>query len=386
MDTRVLSAEDRRRTSHAVRAFGDLVQQARHESVWGIAEGVAGVARDALGYNTVALNRFRPSWEDYRVDVVIGSGAARDHLLGTTSPRDAWAQQVFRVDAQIAPGQYFLRGDGPDWDHGGAIWETREPGAAPRRRDEWHPADTLLLHLVGRGGRSLAVLSFDEPLEGRRPGTREAIVLGLARRHLGAALQVAETTDRTAARRGQLAAVLPSCSRIATAASPEVVFDELCSCVTSSMGFGRAALYRRAELGQLALVAAAGRWSTPARAVAARRISFGRAARVLGTAGMLAGGILASAESWWEPATRGESRALLGDLPQGTDANLWRDDVLLLPMRTPTGRLDGVLALLDPDDHALPRPALRQAIATVVERAQHRLDVLPPLVPAARAA
>lgn len=379
MHLHALTAEDRRRAAHAVRAFGDVVLQARHESPWGIAEGVAEVARDALGFEVVALNRFRPTWEDYRVDVVVGSASARDHLLGTTAPRQAWATEVLRADARIAPGQYFLRGDGPDWNHGGAVWQSGdERPAAARRRDAWQPEDTLLLELVGRGGAALAVLSFDEPIEGRRPGTREALLLALARRHLGIALQVAEVTDRTAARRGQLAAVEPSCRRLAEASAARAVYRELCECVTGSMGFGRAALYRRAGTAHLELAAVGGRWPALARGVADRPVPFERARRLLGSAGMLLGGILAASDAWWEPATRAEARALVGDQPRSVNPRLWRDDVLLMPMRTPTGRLDGVLALAAPEDQLLPRAALRHSVAAVVECAQHALEALPP--------
>lgn len=369
----VASTMDHRRITRHVRAFGGLVADAREAAAWSVAEAAADLTRDALGFETVAVNRYRPVWDDYRVDVVLGSQAARHALLGTTAPQAGWTQGVLIPSTAIGPDVHFCIGRTRAWEHGGPEW-LAEDAPRPHHQDAWDPLDTLLLQLRGRRQEPLAVLSFDGPHSGLRPGTTEAKLLDLARVHMSLALQVADSVDRVATWRGQLQAVEPSCVRLKTARSADEVARELCACMTSSMGWQRAVFYARSPGGTFVVEQTAGSWPRDAQLAVSRPLSEERATALVQDASAMEGGCLTSTLQLRTPQSAREESALLAGVPRTVRVGLWRDEVLLVPMRSSAGALTGILALEHPTDGLLPRPWLRQHIGRVVQEAQRALE------------
>src|SRR5712691_674283 len=51
---------------------------------------IARTVAESLGFATVAVNLYRPEWDDFSVATVHGNEAARDALLGQPTGREFW--------------------------------------------------------------------------------------------------------------------------------------------------------------------------------------------------------------------------------------------------------------------------------------------------------
>src|SRR5207302_3262356 len=60
------------------------------EDLPALLEAVARTIGESLGYATVAVNLYRPAWDDFEVTTVYGNEDARSVLLGNTRPGDDW--------------------------------------------------------------------------------------------------------------------------------------------------------------------------------------------------------------------------------------------------------------------------------------------------------
>src|SRR4051812_18214946 len=56
-----------------------------------VLEAVAETISETLGFRTVAVNLYRPPWDDFQIVVVHGNEEARNLLLGHCDPLERWA-------------------------------------------------------------------------------------------------------------------------------------------------------------------------------------------------------------------------------------------------------------------------------------------------------
>src|SRR6476469_7683533 len=87
-----------------LRAEGDLAP---------LLEAIARTISESLGYRTVAVNLYRPAWDDFCVTPVHGSDDARELLLGRVRAAGEWTPLL---DARFARGGAFVVPAGEfDW-------------------------------------------------------------------------------------------------------------------------------------------------------------------------------------------------------------------------------------------------------------------------------
>ncbi len=151
---------------------------------------IARTVAESLGYATVAINLYRPAWDDFCVTTVYGSEAAREALLGHVRDVSEW--DVVLDDRFLRRGAYFIPHGAVDWEELGASYvPDRKPGTGA---DAWHPEDALFVPLRHSDGHLLGILSVDEPNSGLRAGDEELDVLAALSAHAALAVQAAQET------------------------------------------------------------------------------------------------------------------------------------------------------------------------------------------------
>src|ERR1700690_1233919 len=119
-------------------------------------ELLAAIARtiaESLGYETVAVNLYRPAWDDFYVTTVHGSPEAKDALLGRVRGHDDWARLL--DDRFLRRGAYVIPSGAVDWDAIGVTYvPDMKPPAGP---DGWHPEDALFVPMRHSDGHLLGI-------------------------------------------------------------------------------------------------------------------------------------------------------------------------------------------------------------------------------------
>jgi GAF domain-containing protein len=148
-----------------------------------VLEGIAATIATGLGWRTVAINIYRPAWDDFQVTGIHGGDDVRAALLGVTSDWEQWRPLLV---------ERFRRGDAFLVDHGEIDWSREElPTFVPAldkldAPDAWDAEDALIVPLAHSDGHLLGILSVDEPVSGRKPSDDE-IDLICAVNHTGGA-------------------------------------------------------------------------------------------------------------------------------------------------------------------------------------------------------
>jgi diguanylate cyclase (GGDEF)-like protein/PAS domain S-box-containing protein len=137
---------------------------------------VASTVAEALGFDTVVLNMFRPDIEQYEVVTVHGSERAREILFGRVTDASTWIPMLDRRFCRH--GVYFIPEGALELDLSVA-WYTPEirPGMLHDER-AWRADDALFATLEGAGGRRYGIISVDDPVSGLRPDDQQLEVLG----------------------------------------------------------------------------------------------------------------------------------------------------------------------------------------------------------------
>jgi GAF domain-containing protein len=158
---------------------------------------------ESLGWGTVAINLYRPAEGDFEVTAVHGNEGAREALLGTTRPADAWTP--FLAERFLWRGAYLIP-------HDEGVWAGM-PSHVPDRSisldpNAWHPEDALVVPMRGADGTLLGVVSVDEPQSGLRPSDEELDVLVAFAEHVIAAFEGVQVSAEVARDRASLRRLL----------------------------------------------------------------------------------------------------------------------------------------------------------------------------------
>src|SRR5213592_1792327 len=73
------------------------------EDLPALLDAVARTIGESLGYRTVAVNLYRPAWDDFETCMVYGNAGARELLLGTTLPGGNGASSCRSASSAAAP-------------------------------------------------------------------------------------------------------------------------------------------------------------------------------------------------------------------------------------------------------------------------------------------
>ena len=203
------------------------------EDLPALLEAVARTIGETLGFRTVAVNLYRPAWDDFEVAVVHGNQHARAALLGNT--RDG-AHLVVLLNARFERrGAYYVPNGSVDWDSLGPSYTPE--GERQAHPDAWDPEDALLVPMRDGAGNLLGTISVDEPLSGRLPTDDELDLLVALADH--AAIAVEEANETRNARRHQraLEELLDVSARITGETSTDEILRRVCGGIHTALDF-----------------------------------------------------------------------------------------------------------------------------------------------------
>jgi diguanylate cyclase (GGDEF)-like protein len=203
------------------------------EDLPALLDAVARTISETLGFRTVAVNLYRPAWDDFEVTTVHGNDAARAALIGNT--REGAHLAVLLSERFARRGAYYIPIGSVDWDSLGPSYTPA--GERQAHPDAWDPEDALLVPMRDGDGNLLGMISIDEPASGRLPSDDELDLLVALADH--AALAVEEANEARDARRHQraLEELLDLSSRITGEISTDEILRRVCGGIRSALEF-----------------------------------------------------------------------------------------------------------------------------------------------------
>ncbi len=320
--------------------------------------GVTETASATVGFRVAAFNLYRPADDDYIVATVVGSEAGHEALVGTTVP-GAWARRIFN-DAFECEGVYFI----PE---GSAVWDEEAPEAftpelpVASNSDPWRPMDALMAPLISSTGETLGFLSFDEPIDGRRPTPRRLKALAAVAAQAAVTLEQRQAERATAAHSAVLEHLVGVATTLASLEDEQSVLDTLAHVLRTSLGFGYVAAIAGGALDD---AVAPDRDARDAVAQICRTVTPDDGTYLLSPA------VVEHTCPQWAPPRSP------GDGPRA-----WGGHLLVVPLSRGDGSLAGVVRLAEPADRLLPAPdrialvglLAAQATAGLENAAQHVL-------------
>jgi diguanylate cyclase (GGDEF)-like protein len=199
---------------------------------------IAKTISECLGFGTVAVNLYRPAWDDFEVTNVHGNPGAREALLGDARDLSSW--QPLLDDRFLRRGAYVIPHEHFDW---AADVATFVPDIEPTDDpDAWHPEDALMVPMRHSAGHLLGILSVDEPSSGRRPTDEELDVLVAVAQHAALAVEGAQAVADAARHRAALEQLLHVSSRVSETLDADEIFQSVCESVRDALGFQHVAI------------------------------------------------------------------------------------------------------------------------------------------------
>lgn len=315
------------------------------EDVPHLLEAIARTISTSLGWGAVAINLYRPAWNDLEVQTVYGSEAAAAALLGDTTEWDTWAplmSEAFeRRGAHLVPDGEF------DWSRDDTA--SYMPDFEPRREaGAWNPGDALFAAMRGPDGALLGILSVDDPATGRCPTDHELDALVAVAGH--AALAVRHSLDVALVRRHRAALehFLEIFAHHRDTTPDEELLAAVCAGFRVTLGFERVDVELLPDGDRAPLAAVLDR----------RHEHHGGYLMTAAEAAALAPGV-----DFGPPSER-----------SGRGPLAWRDHRLFLPLLGASGALAGIVVVRDPSDRLLPSVDSLHAVRVFADQAAMMLE------------
>jgi diguanylate cyclase (GGDEF)-like protein len=203
------------------------------EDLPALLDAVARTIGESLGYRTVAVNLYRPQWDDFEVTTVYGNEEAKQVLLGNARPGDDWT--VLLSDRFERRGAYHVPSGAVDWSSLGPSYvpeggRASDPGA-------WDPEDALFVPMRDQRGLLLGIISVDEPVNGRRPADDELDVLVSLVDHAALAVEAVREAAESARHQRALEELLAVSSRITGEPSNSEILRRVCTGIRDALDF-----------------------------------------------------------------------------------------------------------------------------------------------------
>jgi diguanylate cyclase (GGDEF)-like protein len=325
------------------------------EDLPALLDAVARTIGETLAFRTVAVNLYRPAWDDFEVTVVFGNEEARTALLGN---KREGAHLVVLLNPRFERrGAYYVPAGSVDWDSLGPSYTPQ--GERPSHPDAWDPEDALLLPMRDGAGNLLGTISVDEPLSGRVPNDEELDLLVALADH--AALAVEEANETRNARRHQraLEELLDLSSRITGETSPDEILRRVCGGIRTALEFDNVcAALVDPDTGALVPRAAAG-WSLD-ELLARRRVTVAQIDPLMDAEFEREGCfLLTHAQAHGRLATDAD---VYPSQLNGRGPWAWNRHWLLVPLRDGDGSILGVIWVDNPRDRLVPSADRLQAL------------------------
>lgn len=335
-----------------------------------VVDAIARVVAETLGFQTVVLNVYRPEWDDFCVATVHGNDTVHDALHGSVYDWGSWAPLL--DDRFAREGAYFIPNDAFDWsqDLGDRFVPTGEPAVAGP--EGWHPNDELFVPLENSGGEIVGIMSFGDPLDGRRPDDEQLANAVALASHAALALEAAQERARSQRHQSGLEQLLHVSSQLPQTVSTEAMLTSVCEAVSEALGFDKVLIQLVADgTGRLTPAAAAGCTEDEVEASAA--LELGRISRLFEPQFEVAGCYLVPRE---EGAARvGPGQLVYRSVMNGRGPHAWNHHWLVVPLRDANGDVRGVLWADEPHSRLLPSEHVLQALRIFANHATEALAV-----------
>jgi len=203
------------------------------EDLPALLDAVARTIGESLGYRTVAVNLYRPQWDDFEVTTVYGNEEAKAVLLGNARPGDDWT--VLLTERFERRGAYVVPSGAVDWDSLGPSYVPE--GGRACHPDAWDPEDALFVPMRDQLGLLLGIISVDEPVTGRRPTDDDLEVLVSLVDHAALAVEAAREAAESSRHQRALEELLAVSSRITGEPSSSEILRRVCTGIRDALDF-----------------------------------------------------------------------------------------------------------------------------------------------------
>ena len=324
---------------------------------------IARTISEALGFQGVAFNLYRPAWDDFIVSTVHGSEAMCETLLGEAYDWSVWELPLQgRFERR---GAYFIP-------HGMVDWSDPELGAryVPERTtaagdDAWIPGDELFVPCRHSDGHLLGIVSVGEPISGRRPSDDQLDLLVAMVSLTARALQGAQEAVEAARHRIALEQLLQVSSRLSERRSIDQVLQEVCDGVSGALDFQKVMIELvDPETGLLTPRAVVG-WDGVA-AAPEWRVSVDEIRPLLDPEFEVEGCFLVPQAT---AIARTPQRSPFTSTMNGRGPHAWDHHWLVVPLHDEAGEIVGRIWADDPADRLLPSPSRLQALRVFANQA-----------------
>jgi len=325
------------------------------EDLPALLDAVARTIGESLGYGTVAVNLYRPAWDDFEVTTVYGNEQAREVLLGNARPLDDWT--VLLAEPFERRGAYVVLAGTVDWDSLGPSYVPQgDPSSGP---DAWDPEDALFVPMRDQHGSLLGIISVDEPVSGRRPTDDELEVLVALVDHGALALEAARESAASTRHQRALEELLAVSSRITGETSSGEILRRVCVGIRDALDFENVcAALADPETGVVVPHASAG-WQLDELRERAP-ISVAQVEPLLDDEFLLEGCYLLTHEAARERLS--SDVEVSPSQLNGSGPWAWNRHWLIVPLRDGRGALLGIIWVDNPCDRLVPSADRLQAL------------------------
>jgi diguanylate cyclase (GGDEF)-like protein len=338
--------------------------------VGSVLDGIARVIAETLGFETVVLNVYRPAWDDFHVATVHGNEAVREALLGSVYDWGSWTPLL---DSRFSRGgAYFIPNDCFDWSQD--VGDRFVPADAPcdDGPDAWHPNDELFVPLEDSDGRIVGIMSFGDPVDGKRPNDERLEIACALASHAALALEAAQESADAKRHQAGLEQLLRVSSQLPQTISTEAMLTSVCEGVSGALGFEKVLIQLvDDEEEQLRPVAAAG--LTPDEVAATAALELEPISRLFRPEFELAGCYLVAHEE--AVARVGTTQVVYRSAKNGRGPHAWNHHWLVVPLYDADGAIRGVLWADEPRSRRVPSEASLQALRIFANHAMEALAV-----------
>ena len=324
---------------------------------------IARTISEALGFQGVAFNLYRPAWDDFIVSTVHGSEAMCETLLGETYEWSVWSLPL--EERFERRGAYFIPDGSVDWsDPGlGARYVPDQPRA--EATDAWTPGDELFVPCRHSDGHLLGIVSVGEPVSGMRPSDDQLDLLVAMVSLTARALQGAQEAVEAARHRNALEQLLQVSSRLSEPRSIDEVLQEVCDGVAGALDFQKVMIELvDPETGLLTPRAVAG-WDDVSLAPQ-WGVSVAAIRPLLDPAFEVEGCFLVPQTA---AIARMPQRTAFTSTMNGRGPHAWDHHWLVVPLYDQAGQIFGRIWADDPADRLLPSPSRLQALRVFANQA-----------------
>jgi diguanylate cyclase (GGDEF)-like protein len=323
---------------------------------------IARVIAESLGYRTVAINLYRPEWDDFECTTVFGSPEAEAVLVGLVRGFDDWAPLL--ADRFAKRGAYFVPAGQFDWSRDGGDFYLPDTEAGVGD-DAWHPLDALFVPMRHNDGHLLGIISVDEPESRRRASDEELDVLVALADHAALAVQSALEQAETERHGHALEHLLRVSTGLTGHPNADAIMERVCIGVRDALGFENALVVTvDPGTGRIAPRAAIG-WEH--EAVVARRLYLDDLKPLLDPAFEVEGCFLVPNEEAEKRISR--EAFVYASQRNGRGPRAWDRHWLLVPLYGAGDDVIGILSVDDPADRLLPAPEKLQALRIFANQA-----------------